>query len=308
MSGDAEPQTATFLFADLAGYTALTEAHGDLRAAQEAGAFCDGVRGLLDDYGAEEVNAVGDALIVRVLEAGQAVHLAGRIVGDFGSRDRALGVRVGMHTGTAVRRGDDWFGSAINVASRIADLAHSGEVLLSEATREAAAGVLTRREVSPRGRRQLKNVTQPVAVYALVSEGVDERRELPVDPVCRMVVDPAGCEVTRVWRGTELHFCSESCAQAFDAAPHRYAQGGHSATKLVSDQARDSAARQLARAYAEGRLEAGELAERSEVVWGARTRADLRAVTHDLPRHRARAGRWRRILSPRWARRRLGSG
>lgn len=300
MSLDSEPETATFLFADLAGYTALTEAHGDVRAAEEAATFCDGVRVLLAEYGAEEVKAVGDALIIRVAQAEDAVHLAARIAGDFGARDRALGVRVGMHTGTAVRRGGDWFGSAINVASRIADLAHAGEVLLSESTRDATTGALTRREVSPRGRRKLKNVVQPVQVFALVSEDQDARPDLPVDPVCRMVVDPAGCDVTRVHRGTELHFCSESCARAFDSAPDRYSGHNRSAVKRVSDQARDSAARHLARAYAEGRLEAAELEERTEVVWSARTRADLDTATHDLPRRRRNTGARLGPLWPLW--------
>lgn len=299
-AGDASLDAATFLFADLAGYSALTEAHGDARAADEAAAFCDGVRKLLGEYEGEEVKAVGDALIVRLKDAGRAVHLAARIAGDFGARDRALGVRVGMHTGTAVKRGNDWFGSAINVASRIADLAHSGEVFLSEATRQAAGAALSDREVSPRGRRQLKNVPDPVAVFALVSEGQDAARDLPVDPVCRMVVDPAGCEEIRVHRGVTLHFCSEACAEAFDARPQRYMSGSRSATKRVSDQARDAAARQVARAYAEGRLEAGELEERTEMAWSARTRADLEAVTHDLPRRRRNSGAQWGPLWPLW--------
>ena len=87
--------TSTFVFADLAGYTALTEAHGDERAAEVAAAFCEELRALLGGYGAEEVKAVGDALIVRVPDTGQAVHLAARIVGDFGARERALGVPSG---------------------------------------------------------------------------------------------------------------------------------------------------------------------------------------------------------------------
>jgi len=281
--------SSTFVFADLAGYTALTEAHGDEQAADVAAAFCDGLRGLLDDYGAEEVKAVGDALIVRVPDAEQAVHFAARIVGDFGARDRALGVRVGVHTGTAVRRGDDWFGSAVNVASRIADLAHAGEVIISAATRDAAAAATTAGQLRSRGRRSLKHVREPVEVFALVPESVDGRRELPVDPVCRMAVDPAACDETIVWRGVAYHFCSSGCAEAFRGAPAHYARRpGSRALTLVSDEARERAARRLARAYAKGRIDVGELERRTEAAWSARTRADLEAVTHDLPRRRPR--------------------
>jgi adenylate cyclase len=282
--------TSTFVFADLAGYTALTEAHGDERAAEVAATFCDELRRLLGDYGAEEVKAVGDALIVRVSDAGQALHLAARIVGDFGARDRALGVRVGMHTGTAVRRGDDWFGSAVNVASRIADLAYAGEVIVSAATRDEAASSALSGQLWSRGRRSLRHVPEPVEVFALVPEEGDGRRGLPVDPVCRMTVDPAASDETVVWRGVEYHFCSGACAEAFRAAPAHYIRGpGRRALVLVSDEARERAARRLARAYAKGRIDGHELEQRMEGAWSARTRADLDALTHDLPRPRRRA-------------------
>jgi class 3 adenylate cyclase len=282
--------TSTFVFADLAGYTALTEAHGDERAAEVAAAFCDELRALLHAYGAEEIKAVGDALIVRVSDAGQALHLATRIVGDFGVRDRALGVRVGMHTGTAVRRGDDWFGSAVNVASRIADLAHADEVIVSAATRDAAASSALAGQLRSRGRRSLKHVPEPIEVFALVAAEGNGSRGLPVDPVCRITVDPAASDQTTVWRGVEYHFCSGACAEAFREAPTHYVRrSGSRALALVSDEARESAARRLARAYAKGRIDGGELEQRMEGAWSARTRADLDAVTHDLPRQRARA-------------------
>jgi adenylate cyclase len=135
MNGEAA--THTFVFADLAGYTALTEAHGDEHAADAAAEFCEAVRSLLPEHGAEEVKAIGDAVLLRAGEAAKAAGLAERIVSGYGWRHRGLGVRVGIHTGTAVRRGDDWFGSAVNVASRVADAARAGEVLCTEATREA---------------------------------------------------------------------------------------------------------------------------------------------------------------------------
>ncbi len=281
--------TSTFVFADLAGYTALTEAHGDERAAEVAGAFCDELRALLRDYGAEEVKTVGDALIVRVPDAGQALQLAAQVVWDFGARDRALGVRVGMHTGTAVRRGDDWFGSAVNVASRIADLAYAGEVIVSAATRDAAISSPQPGQLQSRGRRSLRHVREPVEIFALVPEGLDYRRDLPIDPVCRISVDPVAANERIVWRGIEYHFCSSACAEAFRAAPNRYVdQAGSRALMLVSDEARERAARQLARAYAKGRIDTGELEQRMEGAWSARTRADLQAVSHDLPRRRRR--------------------
>ena len=84
-------------------------------------------------------------------------------------------------------------------------------------------------------------------------------------------------------------FCSSACAEAFRAAPTHYVSRPDSrALVLVSDEARESAARRLARAYAKGRIDGGELEQRLDGTWSARTRADLDAVTRDLPRRRRR--------------------
>ncbi len=70
-----EGQAHTFLFADLAGFTALTEAHGDEEAADLAAEFFDCVRDLLPDYGGEEVKTIGDAVMVRCDRPDAAVEL-----------------------------------------------------------------------------------------------------------------------------------------------------------------------------------------------------------------------------------------
>jgi class 3 adenylate cyclase/YHS domain-containing protein len=202
--------------------SALTEAHGDEHAADTAAEFCQAVRDLIGDYSAEEVKTIGDAMLLRVPDAIYAVHLAARLVGDHGVRHQALGVRVGMHTGEAVHREGDWFGASVNLASRIADLANAGEVLISAATKAAAEGGLLPGQLRGRGPHQLKNVREPVELFVLVPETI-EQRQLQIDPVCRMAVDPALAAGRAVYGGIEHHFCSSGCADAFRRAPERYA-------------------------------------------------------------------------------------
>ena len=215
-----EPQT--FIFADLAGYTALTEAHGDEEAADTAESFAREVRGLLDKYDAQQVKAIGDALMLRSADAPAAVLLAHEIA-RLGARHGALGVRVGMHTGPAVRRADDWFGAAVNVAARVTERARAHEVLMTAATRDVASGVLARSDLRPRGHHMLRNVTEPVELFALnVSE--EAGRELPLDPVCRMAVDPRQAYATQVADGVTYYLCSPRCAEFFTRDPGRYAQ------------------------------------------------------------------------------------
>ena len=103
----------TFLFADLSGFTALSEAHGDDRAADLVGGFCADVRRLLAEYEAHEVKAIGDALMLRTVAA--AIRLGLCIVHDIGVQHGFPLVRVGMHTGPAVEREGDWFGVTVNL-------------------------------------------------------------------------------------------------------------------------------------------------------------------------------------------------
>lgn len=303
----------TFVFADLAGYTALTEAHGDERAADAAAAFCRDTRALLPAYGAAEVKTIGDALLLTVEDAGQALELAARLVGDHGARHRSLGIRVGLHTGDAIHREGDWFGAAVNLASRVADLAYAGEVVFTAATRQAAIGVVGEGRVRSRGVRRVKNVREPVELFVLAPE-VPSGRVLPIDPVCRMAIDPVLAGDESVYRGARVYFCSTGCGDAFRSSPERYwNRGSRRANTLVSDRARERAAGRLSRAYALGRLDPDELDRRSERVWSARVRADLAALTYDLPRRRRRRPPvylwpfWPAVVLSRSARRRVGS-
>src|ERR1035437_8036008 len=63
----------TFLFADLAGFTALTEAHGDEQAADLVAEFSREAASLLPRHAGEQVKAIGDALMLRVPGAGEAI-------------------------------------------------------------------------------------------------------------------------------------------------------------------------------------------------------------------------------------------
>jgi adenylate cyclase len=219
------PSDHTFLFADLAGFTALTEAMGDEDAARLVAEFCEAVGALLADHGAEQIKAIGDALLIRADEADRAVALGVRIVQDVGGRHYFPAVRVGMHTGSAVERDGDWFGHTVNIAARVSAEASAGEVLLTELTR-AGAGRVERIEFHERGRRQLRNIAEPLLLFAAVREGERAGGGLPIDPVCRMAVDPDHGAGRLIYEGIEYHFCSLDCVRRFAAQPERYAGSG----------------------------------------------------------------------------------
>jgi adenylate cyclase len=99
----------TFLFADLPGFTALAEVHGDEEAADLAGEFAPAVGWLLTAYRAEAVKEIGDAMMIRCEDAGEAIRLGLGLSTRWaaGTASRACG---DAHTGSATKRGNDWFG------------------------------------------------------------------------------------------------------------------------------------------------------------------------------------------------------
>jgi adenylate cyclase len=106
-----------FLFADLVGFTALADAEGDDRAAEVALALHNGVREILPAFGAEEVKALGDGIMIRCEDPAAAIQLGLRIVQALEANPAVPAVRVGIHSGTAVGHDGDWYGRAVNVAS-----------------------------------------------------------------------------------------------------------------------------------------------------------------------------------------------
>jgi adenylate cyclase len=171
--GDAR---ATFLFADLCGFTEYTRRHGDELAADLAVDFHHRVCGLAADEDCWVVKSIGDAVMVHSKSSWTAVRLACRIL----ALSRLAGyppIRIGIDSGPAVRRGGDWYGSTVNAAARIADIATPGELLMTERVR-AAVGDAASIETVPRGLRALKGLPD-APVHALVA--AHGRRRRPVE-------------------------------------------------------------------------------------------------------------------------------
>jgi adenylate cyclase len=159
----------TFLFADLVDFTRFAARCGDEQAADVAVDFQERVRALASALGCETVSTHGDAVLVRSDEVEQALALGSAILGLSAAGELAQ-VRVGLDTGSASRRGGDWFGTTVNTASRVTAAAGAGELVLSERARDAhasARGVVVRRL----GRRRLKGLCAQTLYVAAASVG-----------------------------------------------------------------------------------------------------------------------------------------
>jgi len=156
----------TFLFVDLVGFTTATERLGDEAAADLAREFRRTMCALSCRLDARQVKSMGDGVMIWARDPAAAIQIASRAVEEVGTREDLLPIRVGVHTGPAVRRGRDWFGTSVNVAARLSAQAEPNQALISAAT-HAAVGARTSRALADRSEITLRGVADPVSVWRL---------------------------------------------------------------------------------------------------------------------------------------------
>ena len=209
----------SFLFADLAGFTAMTESHGAAAAASTAIRFAELTTSVLAD-GASIVKTIGDAVMVLAPTPAAAVQTAVALSKASAIEPRFPLVRMGIHHGPCVERSGDYFGATVNLAARVAAHARAGQILATTTVATAldrVSGV----DVREAGLGHFKNVAAPIPLFEIVI--VQGKRELEtIDPVCRMRIDPATAVARIIHGGAPYYFCSESCAKTFLDAPSKH--------------------------------------------------------------------------------------
>lgn len=112
-------------------------------------------------------------------------------------------------------------GATVNLAARVSAVTTGGEVLLTAHT-AALAPALEGVFYEPRGRQALRNVREPIELFAAVGEGKPIQGALVLDPVCRMMVDPERAAGRLTHEGNAYFFCTLGCAGEFAAEPERF--------------------------------------------------------------------------------------
>lgn len=138
--------TVTILFTDIEGSTALTEALGDQQWLDLLAAHDRIVREEVARAGGTVVKSRGDGFMLAFPSARQALSAAigsQRALATHNAEfpeSNPIRIRIGVHTGEVVRQSGDFFGRHVNYASRIADQAGGGEILVSELTKALVQG------------------------------------------------------------------------------------------------------------------------------------------------------------------------
>jgi class 3 adenylate cyclase len=152
-------------------YAGMTERLGDQASRDVLRDHHEIVRGLLDTYGGREIKVQGDGFMVAFGGVARALRCAADLQRAFSAYsaahvERPIAVHIGVHTGEAMEEDDDFLGHTVIVASRIADIARSGEVLVSSLSAQMVERTEEFSFVAPR-EVDLKGLSRPQGVVTL---------------------------------------------------------------------------------------------------------------------------------------------
>jgi class 3 adenylate cyclase len=163
----------SFLIADVRGYTSFTRERGDAEAARLATHFAALAADAVAARSGEVVEVRGDEVFAVFRSASQAVRAALELQATLGEESVAdpslpLPAGIGIAAGEAVRVGDGYRGSALNLAARLCSRAAAGQVLVSAEVFEKAGDIDVGR-LQELGQEALKGFDEPVSVYEAVA-------------------------------------------------------------------------------------------------------------------------------------------
>jgi len=119
----------TFAFVDLSGFTQFTDLHGDDEAVAVLTQFRAALRATASDIGVRVAKWLGDGAMLVSVDTASLVEATVSLADQF-TADGLLPLRTGLSMGDVILfEGDDYTGGAINLASRLCDLAQPFEVL-----------------------------------------------------------------------------------------------------------------------------------------------------------------------------------
>ena len=135
----------TILFADIEGFTSITQRVGDARAMELLRTHDAFIRDALKAHKGSEVKHTGDGIMASFASIVRAVECAIAIQRTFASHneqspDIPIRLRTGLAAGEPVTEGEDLFGAAVQLASRICDCAEAEQILVPSVIRELCMG------------------------------------------------------------------------------------------------------------------------------------------------------------------------
>jgi len=151
---------------------------------------------------------VGDEVMIISSAADNLAATAALLLNNICEKAHFLQLHGGLHTCTLLKRNNSFFGSSLNLASRIASKASPGTFLCSDIFFNALSEKY-KTSFTPKGKHSFKNVKDEIDLFEFLSQGEEK---LFIDPVCRMMVKDTGIPHPT---NSDLYFCSVECLNAY---------------------------------------------------------------------------------------------
>jgi adenylate cyclase len=157
----SEGRPQAIAFADLVGFTELGEAAG-VEELTSVASQLSRLAGDVVEAPVRVVKVIGDAVMLVAPEPEPMLATTLELVERAEAHESLPQLRAGVAYGPAVNRWGDWFGSTVNLASRLTARARPGSVLTTEEVRDAAKDAF---EWSSAGPKRLKGISEPVKTF-----------------------------------------------------------------------------------------------------------------------------------------------
>jgi adenylate cyclase len=168
-------QLSAILFADVHGYARLMST-AEEQTYERVTRSIRLIKSLIGDYGGNVVQTAGDGVLALFESASQALRFALAIQREFRNDavwnpdGEAIAFRIGINLGEVIVGEGNVHGHSVNVAARIQALAQPGGICISEGVRRAVRDTLGV-EIRPLGPQILKNIAEPIEVFAIEVNG-----------------------------------------------------------------------------------------------------------------------------------------
>ena len=166
--------TRTLMFTDIEGSTLLWEAHGNEVMTEVINTHNTILRTANSAWGGTEMGNEGDALFFAFPTASAAIMCALEIqlvlnAYQWHENIKTLRVRIGIHTGDMILLDNKYHGMAANLAKRITDAGHGGQILLSTVTHALVKTQFPSGSFNALGEHRLKNIQHPEAIFQFLA-------------------------------------------------------------------------------------------------------------------------------------------
>ena len=149
-------------FVDLVGFTPITAAATTHELMDLVLEFEGQAYDLVTEHGGRVVKFIGDEVMFITVDPMSAATIVQKMFRQL--RSRAVTPRAGMAYGNVLPHGGDYYGSIVNLASRVADIAVPFEILVTSEFVDQLGPDVT---VAPAGRRMLKGFATPIDLFSL---------------------------------------------------------------------------------------------------------------------------------------------